>query len=248
MTRFGFYLGWVIGTIGTLGSVHAADLTLNLGDNPPFNSFVANRPEGIAVDVVAELLKRSQLSAEHKDLPWARALSTTQMLPNHCAYTVGRIPAREDKFHWVGPIATVKGTLFALKERNLQLKNLDDAKKYRVGDLRQGSNAIYLESKGFTLDYANTEDQNLRKLFAGHIDLYPGTSYSAYEIVRRLNLDPQKLQPLLVFNRVDLYLACNLETPTATINKLNQALEAMRADKTLQKLTSQHDARFATID
>jgi len=228
-----------------LNVAQAADLTLFLGDNPPFNSFVANRPEGMAVEVMTEVLKRSQLSAENKDFPWARALTTVQMTPNHCAYTVGRIPEREAKFHWLGPIATVQGTLFGLRERQLQIRSLDDARKYRIGDLRQGANAIFLESKGFVIDYANTEDQNLRKLLVGHIDLYPGTPYSAREIVQRLKIDPQRVQALYVFNQIDLYLACNLQTPAATLAKLTSAFESMRADKTLQKISAQYDARFA---
>ncbi|MGL6039643.1 MAG: substrate-binding periplasmic protein, partial [Deefgea sp.] len=219
-----------------------------LGDNPPFNSYAAHRPEGMAVDVMTEMLKRSQLTAEHKDFPWVRALSTVQLTPNHCAYTVGRIPEREAKFLWVGPIASVKGTLFGLRERQLQIRTLDDARKYRIGDLRQGANAIFLESKGFVLDYANTEDQNLRKLLAGHIDLYPGTPFSAREIVQRLKIDPQRVQALYVFNELGLYLACNLQTPTATIAKLTSALESMRADKTLQKINAQYDKRFANPD
>ncbi|MGL4996080.1 MAG: substrate-binding periplasmic protein [Deefgea sp.] len=230
------------------GSAQAADLTLYLGDNPPFNSYVAHRPEGMAVDVMTEMLKRSLLTAEHKDFPWVRALSTVQLTPNHCAYTVGRIPEREAKFLWVGPIASVKGTLFGLRERQFQIRTLDDARKYRIGDLRQGANAIFLESKGFVLDYANTEDQNLRKLLAGHIDLYPGTPFSAREIVQRLKIDPQRVQALYVFNELGLYLACNLQTPTATIAKLTSALESMRADKTLQKINAQYDKRFANPD
>ena len=228
-----------------LSSAQAADLTLYLGDNPPFNSFVANRPEGMAVEVMAEVLKRSQLTAENKEVPWARALTTVQVTANHCAYTVGRIPEREAKFHWLGPIATVQGTLFGLRDRQLQIRSLEDARKYRIGDLRQGANAIFLESKGFVIDYANTEDQNLRKLLAGHIDLYPGTPYSAREIVQRLKIDPQRVQALYVFNQVDLYLACNLQTPAATLAKLTSAFESMRADKTLQKINTQYESRFA---
>lgn len=240
-----FRLGLSCLLCGWLSSAQAADLTLYLGDNPPFNSFVANRPEGMAVEVMAEVLKRSQLTAENKDFPWARALTTVQMTANHCAYTVGRIPEREGKFHWLGPIATVQGTLFGLRDRQLQIRSLEDARKYRIGDLRQGANAIFLESKGFVIDYANTEDQNLRKLLVGHIDLYPGTPYSAREIVQRLKIDPQRVQALYVFNQVDLYLACNLQTPAATMAKLTSAFESMRADKTLQKINAQYEARFA---
>ena len=228
-----------------LGSAQAADLTLYLGDNPPFNSFSANRPEGMAVEVMTEILKRSQLTAENKDFPWARALTTVQMTANHCAYTVGRIPERENKFYWLGPIATVQGTLFGLRDRQLKIRSLDDARKYRIGDLRQGANAIFLASKGFEIDYAHTEDQNLRKLLAGHIDLYAGSQFSAREIMQRLKIDPQRVQAVYVFNQVDLYLACNLQTPAATLAKLSTAFESMRADKTLQKINAQYEARFA---
>ncbi|WP_027469601.1 substrate-binding periplasmic protein [Deefgea rivuli] len=245
MSHFSTRLGLVICAGVLHGAACAADLTLYLGDNPPFNSFVNGQPEGMAVEVMTEMLKRAQLSAEHKDFPWVRALSTVQFKPNHCAYTVGRIPEREARFQWIGPIASVKGTLFGLRERNLQIKNLDDAKKLRVGDLRQGANAIFLESKGFVLDYANTEDQNLRKLLAGHIDLYPGTSFSAREIVQRLQIDPQRIQAVYVFNQVDLYLACNLQTPASLIDKLNVALESMRSDKKLQQINARYEARFA---
>lgn len=238
-------LGAIFCAVAVHGIACAADLTLYVGDNPPFNSFVNAHPDGMAVDVMTELLKRAQLTAEHKDFPWVRALSTVQFKPNHCAYTVGRIPERETRFHWIGPIASVKGTLFGLRERNLQIKSLDDAKKLSVGDVRQGANAIFLESKGFVLDYANTEDQNLRKLLAGHIDLYPGTSFSAREIAQRLQIDPQRIQALYVFNQVDLYLACNLETPASLIDKLNIALDSMRSDKKLQQINARYDARFA---
>ncbi len=245
MSRVQFFVSCLVCAGVWHGSARAADLTLYVGDNPPFNSFVAKRPEGMAVDVIAEILKRSQLTAYHQDFPWIRALKTVQLSVNHCAYTVGRIPEREAKFQWIGPIASVKGTLFGLRERQLQIRSLDDARKYRIGDLRQGANAIFFESKGFVLDYANTEDQNLRKLLAGHIDLYPGTPFSAREIVRRLKVDPQRVQALYVFNQIDLYLACNLQTPVATIAKLNRALDSMRADKSLQKINASYEARFA---
>jgi polar amino acid transport system substrate-binding protein len=245
VSHFSARLGLAICAGVLHGVVCAADLTLYLGDNPPFNSFVNGQPEGMAVEVMTEMLKRTQLSAEYKDFPWVRALSTVQFKPNQCAYAVGRIPEREARFQWIGPIASVKGTLFGLRERHLQIKSLDDAKKLRVGDVRQGANAIFLESKGFVLDYANTEDQNLRKLLAGHIDLYLGTSFSAREIVQRLQIDPQLIQAVYVFNQVDLYLACNLQTPASVIDKLNSTLDSMRSDKTLQRINTRYEARFS---
>jgi polar amino acid transport system substrate-binding protein len=50
-----------------------------------------------------------------------------------------------------------------------------------------------------------------------------------------------KIVPVLTFNRVRVYLACNLAVPDATIDKLNGALEAMKADGTANRLEHKYD-------
>jgi polar amino acid transport system substrate-binding protein len=50
-----------------------------------------------------------------------------------------------------------------------------------------------------------------------------------------------KIVPVLTFNRVKLYLACNLAVPDATIDKLNGALEAMGRDGSARRLEHKYD-------
>ncbi|PIL46293.1 hypothetical protein CR105_04185 [Massilia eurypsychrophila] len=38
-----------------------------------------------------------------------------------------------------------------------------------------------------------------------------------------------KIVPVLTFNRVEVYLACNLAVPAALVDKINAAMEAMVA-------------------
>ncbi|WP_410499023.1 substrate-binding periplasmic protein [Chitinibacter sp. S2-10] len=226
----------------------ATDLTLMVGDNPPFNSFIEEQPTGLAVDIVNEMLKRSAISANQYNFPWARALQTAASSPNHCVYTLGRIAEREARYVWVGPIASIQGVFFGLRGRNLQVKTLDDARKLRVGDLRQGANAILLEQQGFKIDYANSEEQNVKKLLAGRIDLYPASVFAARQIARRMKIDPHLLQPLLAFNQVDLYLGCSPATEPRLIKQLSSTLNQMRSDNTLRQLEARYSNQLALPD
>jgi polar amino acid transport system substrate-binding protein len=50
-----------------------------------------------------------------------------------------------------------------------------------------------------------------------------------------------KIVPVLTFNSVKLYLACNLAVPDATIDKLNAAFDAMARDGTSRRLERKYD-------
>ena len=55
-----------------------------------------------------------------------------------------------------------------------------------------------------------------------------------------------KIVPVLTFNRVKLYLACNPGVPDATIARLNNALEAMDRDGSLRKIDRKYESYVTT--
>ncbi|WP_144290289.1 substrate-binding periplasmic protein [Chitinilyticum litopenaei] len=157
-----------------LGTSYSSDLTMLIGDNPPFNSFRESRPEGLAVQIVDVMLQRSGLSVRYAEYPWSRAQKLAQTEPGHCVYTLSRLPERENAYEWIGPIAVNPWTFFALRERRIKLKGLDDARQYTIAGQRNDGKAIWLESQGFVLDYAAKESQGLKKVASGRLDLFPG--------------------------------------------------------------------------
>lgn len=223
----------------------AADLTIGVGDNPPFNWSEKGQPQGMAAHITTELFKRAGLSIEYVDQPWARVFQNARSEPNFCAFTLGRIPEREAWFQWVGPIAYNKWALFALRSRKLELGKLEDAGKLRIGGQNKDAKATWLESRGYQLDYGATEDQSMRKLFAGRIDLYPAGLLTGPIVARRLGLDAGQLQPLLVFNQIENYLGCSLSTDRSKIFKLQKALLSMQKDKTLEKIWDDYEHEVA---
>ena len=50
-----------------------------------------------------------------------------------------------------------------------------------------------------------------------------------------------KVVPLMVFNRVKVYLACNHAVPEELVDKLNATLAEMRRDGTLARIDRKYD-------
>jgi polar amino acid transport system substrate-binding protein len=50
-----------------------------------------------------------------------------------------------------------------------------------------------------------------------------------------------KIIPLLVFNRVKVYLACNPAVPDELVDRLNAALAEMRRDGTLARIERKYE-------
>ena len=229
-------------------SAHSADVTMMVGDNPPINGFHGTKPEGMAVEIVDEMLNRAQLSAEHPHYPWVRIYNLAQTHSNHCAYSVSRIPEREKLFQWIGPIAFNDWAFFALKKQRINLSKLEDARNYRIGGQRKDGKATWLEKRGFTIDYATEESNTIKKLVSGKIDLYPAGLYSVSEIAARNNIDPALLEPVFVFQRVELFIACSPATDKQIIERLRRALEDMKHDTTLSGIWRKYQTEIHPIN
>jgi polar amino acid transport system substrate-binding protein len=50
-----------------------------------------------------------------------------------------------------------------------------------------------------------------------------------------------QIVPVLEFNRVGLYLACNPAVPTALIERMNAALDAMGRDGTMKRIDRKYE-------
>lgn len=212
--------------------VLAADLTMMVGENPPYNSIRDGKPRGMAVDIVNEMLLRAELHADYlTNHSWSRSFNLAQSQKNHCIYLIARIPEREALFTWIGPVAYSQWTLFALKKRKIRLEKLEDAKKYTFAGQLRDAQSTWLAARSFKIDYAISEKQSLQKLLAERVDLYPGALLTIDEIARDNQLDISSVEPVLIFNKTETFIGCSLATDKKIVDRLKAALESMKADK-----------------
>lgn len=223
----------------------SSDRTLNITteDNPPFNYSDGRNVSGISTEILLEMGKRAGVPMKVQLLPWARAYQHALSLPGSCVYSTVRLPEREASFKWIGPLSTNKWALFARKEFDRRIATLDDAKQYRIGGVTMDAKAAYLKSLGFPhIDLVGDDHLNQAKLIAGRIDLWISGLYKsqANTGVAASNA----IKPVFVVRDVDYFLACHPRTSDATITALKRALQTLRKEGFVKKVTARYADRM----
>jgi len=195
---------------------------------------------GIVTDKVRAAFDRAGVGYTIELLPWKRAYAAARWRKDACVCSTTRTPEREALFKWVGPLDTAQWVLMARADRHIVLRNLEDARPYRIGTYNGDARDHYLRSRGFTVDVAPHDLVNPRKLLLGRIDLWvaalrPGS------LVLEQNGWAGKIVPVLAFNRHEVFLACNRGVPDAVVDRLNGAFAALERDGALRRIERRYD-------
>lgn len=219
--------------------LHAQTFQLKTESYPPFNFADSNeKVTGISSEIIEALFKRAGVKYDLELLPWQRAYRLALEENDHAVFSTTQTTERQALFKWVGPIVDNNWVFLKRANSNIVLKNLEDAKKYRVGGYSGDATAIYLESKGFKIDYVPKDYLNARKLDRGRIDLWAtgqllGPYYAKENGVANL-------EEALIFNETIMSVAFNIETDEEVIRTLNLELEAMRNDGALEAIKNKY--------
>jgi len=221
----------------------AVQLTIVSEDLPPLQINNNDKPaSGAMVEVVHLLLQEANFSAQLQFYPWARSYKIAKTQKNTLIFSMFRDPSREKYFQWIGKIFTLESFLVTLKTRNdIVINQLDDAKKYLVGSIRDDLAENYLTTHGFK------ENQNLylnsaypvlwKMLFNGRTDIAFTNNTWSYEI-KKSNLASNKIKVLYKIPDItsDLYIAASLNTDEIIVKKLKEALTKIKRDGRYQQI------------
>lgn len=212
---------------------------------PPYNYTSKGKIEGLSTEVVRAVLNELKTDAPIEVLPWARAMKTAEREVNVLIYSIGRIPAREHLFRWVGVIAPAEFYLFALQQRpDIRIRTLEDAKRYTIATVNQDLREQYLVSQGFVigreLQPTRRYTQGFEKLLKGRIDLWSMNELVAYWIVRQSGQDPQrvlrKAHHLADLSSEGYYMAFGERTSEDLVTKFRKALETIKRNGTYARI------------
>jgi polar amino acid transport system substrate-binding protein len=199
-----------------------------------------DRVTGIGTDMVREIMARSGIAYSIDLLPWKRAYTAALERRDTCVFSTTRTPEREPHFKWIGPIGEAEWVLMGRADRRFDLKSLDDARAYRVGTYNGDARDQFLRARGFNVDPAPNDLINPRKLMMDRIDLWAASLRRGSLTLDRLGYSG-KVVPVLVFNRIRVYLACNRAVPDALVARMNGSLEAMERDGTSRAIVHKYD-------
>ncbi|SDH39525.1 polar amino acid transport system substrate-binding protein [Pseudomonas benzenivorans] len=203
---------------------------------PPFNMAANNKNfardqniQGLSADIVREMFKRAGIRYSLTlRFPWDRIYKQTMDTPDHGLFSTSMSEARRPLFKWVGPIAQYESVLVALEDGGPRLADLEQAKAYRIGAYQSAAVSQHLERLGFTPQNALRDQENIRKLQRGQIDLW-ATSDPVWRYYAK-EQGASGLHTALSFHSSQLYLALNKDTPDEVVERLQAALEQMRRE------------------
>lgn len=218
----------------------AIDLYIAGESSPPSAMVRDDHIIGRETEKIREIMSRTSTGYTLELLPWKRAYTLVQSREDMCVYSMSRTPERDKLFKWVGPTDEANWILYGRADRQLTLRTLEDARSLRIGTYNGDARDDYLRSRGFRLDAVADDLMNPKKLLMNRIDLWAASI--------RIGSDPlaqydwaNKIVPLLVFKRVQVYLACNLSVPDGQIERMNAALAEMRRDGTATRLNNKYE-------
>ncbi|MCH8619700.1 transporter substrate-binding domain-containing protein [Undibacterium sp. TS12] len=236
---------WPLIALATPVSVN--ELRIVTEELPPLNYEENGQLTGYSTELLQEVLKTARIQASIKLMPWARAYQAASTEPNTLLYSTVRTPEREKLFHWIGPISKRQIYLYKLRSRkDVQAKTLVDASAYRIGLVREmASNQAFLKSGHFTddnVDYAPTQESNMKKLLASRVDMIASLNWSAAFVIKSLNYSPSLLEPVLLLGDTGsaYFFAVNRNSDPELVSKLQKAFDRIRATGVMEQLRKKY--------
>ncbi len=210
-------------------------------DFPPMSMAVDNAtstsdPEnitGYSTLIVTELFRRADINYTLELVPWKRAYESALENKNHGVFSTTRTPEREQLFHWISPLVENDWVLMGRPESTFHLQTLQQANNYRIGGYLGDAIAAHLEQEGLTFRYVANDVPNVRKLARNRIDLWPVVQLKGHWLAKS---EGESVKELFLIKRTIAGLALNKNTDQKIIEKLQQALNELYQDGTIEQI------------
>jgi len=214
-------------------------LALVTEEYPPFNmSGTDGKATGVSTDIVHELMRAVHVDVTIEVVPWKRAILEAEKVPDTCVYSMSRTVEREAKYLWVGPLVFNEWAIFAKAGAAAYPSTIGEVKDSNIGSYAGDAIVDYLQSRDYRVDAAPNDDVNPHKLLNGRIDFWATGRLIGLYRLKQQNID--NIKPIFVFNKTEMYLACNRRSSPALIARLNAALADMRRRGELDKIYSRY--------
>lgn len=213
---------------------------------PPYTFTGADgRPAGYAFELAQELLARAKLPANFEFTSWARVMLRSRSEADVLVPAIVRLAERESQFHWLGQIASRKGTLFKLKSRSdIKVDSLKAASAFYIGVVKDDVSERELMALGSgaaqALDRSADYASLLRRFFAGRTDLLALNPALAPALLKQYGFDIELIEPVLKFSDSKPSMAMSLLTDETSRQRLQQAWEAMRRDGSITAIAARY--------
>lgn len=212
-------------------------IQLYMPDAPPL-ALHGDDGHGITGDAAIMALQRAGYSVAVRNAPWARAQKRTQESRDVLIVPLSRTPEREAHYTWVANIQPLYRAFFSLDN---PVSSLEEARqRYRLVAVGLGSaQEEILRRAGFTstqLYPLKLGDRPIQLVRRGRVDAWFTTDLEGRH---QWDSGPALAMSTLLAP-LDMYIACSLQCDPVLVGAVHDALESMRRDGSLQRISERY--------
>jgi polar amino acid transport system substrate-binding protein len=225
-------------------------LTVGTFDYPPYITAPEGaKPTGLAVDLWAEISKRSgvevKITAEY---PMQREWAMVEEGTMDGMFSIKKTPEREKIYIFPKePLYVQDYVFFVLKESRLgytgDLTAFADVSIGVVSKVSYGKTFDSAVEKGVLkkIDAARTYDQDFQKLLAGRVDAVVCSKLVGLSILKKLGgLDKAKVGGQPIESAVSYTVFSKKTVKQAQVDEIDKALSSMRKDGTIDRIEAKY--------
>lgn len=220
-------------------------ISLAVAEWPPYVS-TNLKDYGFTSEIVTEAFARVGYTVKMSFMPWKRALHKVAEGVYEVTYPAYYSAERAQLYAMSKSFFEAPMGFYKRKEMSISYQTLQDLQAYTIGIVRAYVNtpefdaAIYLKK-----DIADDDEQNLRKLLKGRVDLIVIDKYTAQYILDTRMPEEKALleflEPPLAMKSFHLLVSRNIKNSERTLHDFHRGLQEMVADGTMSRILQKHN-------
>ena len=214
----------------------AQELRFYVGGLPPYARVdQPGSPTGLAVDLMQSMMERigKPFSADQITvINWARAVHEVEYSDGTALLILARLPEREDRFKWVGPIDRIDIGIFARRDSGIVISEPSDMLTHSIGVVRNTAPILLLLSvlpeAENNLELLSGIPTQLRMLRESRVDLIVQANDAVQMMMTGHDMEQSEYAMAYPLGTLDLYFGFHKGTDDSLIELLQDALDRLK--------------------
>jgi len=194
-------------------------------------------PTGFVTEMVKEILRRNDMSAEILIVPWSVGYELASNLPNIFLFSMDQTEQRKESFEWIGPVGKNTAYLYGRKDTDTPATDFEAAKKVdAIGTTTNWWTEQLLKEMGFeNLVSALDPLDTVAQLVEGETDLAVFTDLTVAELADEAGYSIDDLEALVELQTNYFYIAASKGTNLGLILNFQKTLDEKKRDGSFEE-------------
>ena len=209
---------------------------------PPLSFEQDGQVTGLAVDLLRRMAEQAGLELSLALQPRLRAEKSFLETPGSLLFPLARLPERENRYRWVGPVLPRRVGIYSLAQRtDIRYRGLHQLDSLRVGATAGTATLEQLLGEGLKpgqeLEVSPSYEASVRKLLAGRMDLLVIGDLNIYWQLQQMREPADRIREVAVLDAsVDYSFGLHLDGAAAPADALQRALDQLRRSGAVERV------------